>query len=365
MSNSPDSMQTARIPDSARGESAFTLVELLVATGVLALLVALLLNMVTQTSKTWKSTSGKIEQFRDPRAAFDSITRRISQATLNSYLDYNNASNPTAYVRHSELRYLSGPIGKILPSYGSNMSSMGVFFQAPYGFSTNTNNAPLQNVLNTWGYFIEYSADTNGRPGFLPLGTPPLRYRYRLMELMEPTESLSIYKYTSTNRLYNGIDWILNPLASTNRPVHMLAENVVALIILPKLSPADWPPNASHASTYNAGSLAPGYLYDSSTNLNASLAFPDNANLNTHNQLPPVVQVTMISVDDSSAIKFAGEYKNLTNAFFQYGWFARPESFESDLSNCEAFLSGKKISYRVFTTDVMIGGAKFSGSQTN
>lgn len=354
--------KTAR---SGRQESAFTLVELLVAAGILALLVALLLNMVTQTSKTWKSTSGKIEQFRDAREAFDSIIRKVSQATLNNYLDYNNPTNPTAYIRQSELRFLSGPVNRILPTFGSNMVSTAVFFQAPNGFSTNTNNSILQNTLNTWGYFIEYAADTNGRPGFLPLGRPAPRYRYRLMELMEPTESLSVYNYTSTNRNFTGVDWITDALASTNRPAHMVAENIIAMILLPKLARSDWPPNASHPNTYDAASLAPEYVYDSSTNMNIGMSYPDNAILNTHNQLPPVIQVTLISVDEASAVKFPAVYAQLTNTFMDNKWFFRADSFDSDLSNCQAFLSGKKINYRVFTTDVMIRGSKWSGSQTN
>jgi uncharacterized protein (TIGR02599 family) len=348
-------------------ESAFTLVELLVATGILALLVALLLNMVTQTSKTWKSTSGKIEQFRDARDAFDAMTRRISQATLNSYLDYDNPTNPTSYIRQSELRFISGPVANILPgaAFASNIPSMAVFFQAPAGFTTNSTNSVLQNALNTWGYFIEYASDTSSRPSFLTVSRPAPRSRYRLMELMEPTESLSVYNYTSINRNYTGVDWITNSMASSNRPAHVLAENVLALILLPKIAPADWPPSANHATAYDASSLAPNYTYNSSSNQNSSQPSPDNAYLNTHNQLPPVIQVTLIAVDEASAIRFSSLYSSFSNTVANSNWFTAASSFSADLSNCQSFLASKKFNFRVFTTDVMIRGAKWSGSQTN
>ena len=167
----------------ASSRDAFTLVELLVAAAILAMLIVLLMNMVNQVSKTWKTTSGKIEQFRSAREAFDSITRRIGQATLNTYLDYDNPLNPRSYIRQSELRFLSGPASTILGAGASNMVGMAVFFQAPNGFATNTGNAILQNALNTWGYFISYDGDAADRPGFVTSGVP-VRYRYRLMELM-------------------------------------------------------------------------------------------------------------------------------------------------------------------------------------
>jgi uncharacterized protein (TIGR02599 family) len=351
-------------PVSRGTDSGFTLVELLVAAGILSLLVALLLNMVTQTSKTWKATSGKIEQFREARDAFDSVTRRVSQATLNSYLDYDNPTNPTSYVRKSELRFLSGPSTNILGALATNITSMAIFFQAPNGFSTNSSNSILQNALNTWGYFIEYAADTNSRPGFLPTGTPAPRYRYRLMELMEPTESLSIYNYTSglTNSNYTGIDWIANSLGTTsNRPAHVVAENVIAMILLPKISPND------QTNGIGAHSLATNYVYDSSINMNSTVSSPSNANaiLNTHNQLPPVVQVTLIAVDEASAIRFPNIYSNIPLTFSSSNWFSNAAAFQADLSNCQIFLSKSQINFRVFTTDVMLKGAKWSSSQTN
>jgi uncharacterized protein (TIGR02599 family) len=358
----PETLKTKGIVRKA--QDGFTVAELLVASAILALLVVLLLSMVTQTSKTWKATSGKIEEFRDARDAFDTITRRMGQATLNTYLDYDNPANPKAYMRQSELRFLSGTTTNILGNILTTTNpTMGVFFQAPNGFSTNSTNSILQNALNTWGYFIEYGSDSNSRPGFLPLGAPAPRYRYRLMELMEPTENLSVYNYTSGNRNYTNIDWISNSMANpTNRPAHVLSENVIALIVLPKLSPTDV---ANMGSNYSVSSLAPNFIYDSSQNLNTN---PIDANLNTHNQLPPVIQVTMVAVDETSAVRFANTYSNLMSANSPQGYanlFQSASNLSTDLTNLGSILAAKQINYRIFTTDVMIKGAKWSGSQTN
>lgn len=91
---------------------AFTLIELLVAMSVLAIIMLVLTAMISQTAKTWKYTSSKIEQFREARDAFESMARLISQATLNTYWDYDNPPStnkaPTQYLRSSELRFMSG-----------------------------------------------------------------------------------------------------------------------------------------------------------------------------------------------------------------------------------------------------------------
>lgn len=345
---------------------AFTLIELVVSMGILSIMVVFLLLMVSQTQQTWKTTTGKIEQFRAARDAFDTMTRRISQATLNTYLDYNNVTNPTAYIRQSELRFLSGPMDLILPSLTviPNTPSMGIFFQAPTGFATNTNNAPLQNILNTWGYYIEYGSDTNARPTYLSGGRPVPRTRYRLMEFMEPSENLSVYSYTASNRNYQGVEWITNSLAlpETNRPSHVLAENVIAMILLPKHGPSD----LDNWGLSNS-SLAPDYIYSSATNRNSSVGGTNAGRLNTRNQLPPVIQVTLVAVDETSAIRFPTALANLTNVSAQGGYadlFTNAASYDADLMTLQRILTTNKINFRVFTTEVMVKGAKWSSAQT-
>lgn len=70
-----------------RARAGFSILEVLAASAVLALLLVAMISMTDQVQKTYRSTVGKAEQFREARVAFESITRRLSQATLNTYWD--------------------------------------------------------------------------------------------------------------------------------------------------------------------------------------------------------------------------------------------------------------------------------------
>ena len=61
--------------------AAFTLVELMVSVTVLSLIMVVLMSMTNQITQTWRSTTGKIEQFQEARDGFESMTRKLSQAT--------------------------------------------------------------------------------------------------------------------------------------------------------------------------------------------------------------------------------------------------------------------------------------------
>jgi len=102
---------------------------LLVSTTVIALLMVVLLSMTNQTAKTWRYTTEKVEKFQSARDGFEAMTRRISQATLNTYWDYVDVNGKvrtqwlegyphdntalskfiaSSYGRMSELRFVSG-----------------------------------------------------------------------------------------------------------------------------------------------------------------------------------------------------------------------------------------------------------------
>ncbi|MEJ0000490.1 MAG: hypothetical protein WDO13_15830 [Verrucomicrobiota bacterium] len=81
--------------------------------------------MIQQTSSLWKNTSEKLEGFRNARNVFDAMTRTISQATLNTYLDYQDANHnwvgtsgqPAAfYARRSDLHFICGQGSTLLGS---------------------------------------------------------------------------------------------------------------------------------------------------------------------------------------------------------------------------------------------------------
>ena len=87
-----------------RKHSGFTLVEVLVSAGIVVVLMVVLLGMTDQTQRLVRSTSAKVEQFQEARVAFEAMTRRLAQATLNTYWDYDNPTKPTKYIRSAELR---------------------------------------------------------------------------------------------------------------------------------------------------------------------------------------------------------------------------------------------------------------------
>jgi uncharacterized protein (TIGR02599 family) len=337
------------------GSAAFSLVEMLVSVAILSLLVVVLTTITEQTGTAWRQTSGKIEQFRSARDAFDSITRRLSQATLNTYWDYDNAANPTRYVRQSELRFLSGPMDAIAgtPPGGKAWPTHGMFFQAPVGFSVPpASGAPnptgLENLLNTWGYFVEFGDDNASRP---PFPTLPARYRYRLYEFMEPANDLKLYNLTSGNFAYNGKDWFLPSLKANSRPVHALADNVIALVIVPKLSAQE---------DQTATRLAPDLLYDSTKTKTA-------ADINPKNQLPPVVQVTMVAIDENSAARLANG-SSIPDLGLGTKFVTSPTAaakVEDDLKNLQDYLVSRKINFRVFTESVILRTARWSTEQSD
>jgi len=231
----------------------FTLVELLVATALLVGLMVLLLQVTDQTNRIWRSTSGKVQQFREAREGFETLTRKLSQATLNPYYEYfdasgnpRNATNsasftPVRYGRNSELRYLSGPaaaLGVSSPLAGTPVTHS-VFFQAPTGDVNDTSLRPLRNLLTTQGFHVELVSDAATKPPFVAA----TRSRFRLMHLVEPSENLVLYTRTSGNAGLltsgpGGRDWFQVPLASSAN-VHLLADNIVALVVLPRLSRND------------------------------------------------------------------------------------------------------------------------------
>jgi uncharacterized protein (TIGR02599 family) len=324
-------------------------------------LMLILVSITSATQRMWSYTTGKVEQFREAREAFESVTRRISQATLNTYWDYHypttSSTVPDSYIRQSELRFISGP--GLAGSASSTPPRPGhsIFFQAPLGFVSNPASYPgLNNLLNTWGYYVEFANDSAFQPPFYALLNKPQRYRFRLMEMMEPSDSLTLYAFTSgTNAngakctTYNGTDWFTTPLGNTS-PKRAIAENVIALVILPKLTPGD-----EAAGGYTDTSLAPAYTYDS-TSTNA------DPNLNPHNQLPPVVQVTMVAVDEASYNRFqsGSSMPNLDSNLF-----SNASNYSADLQTLQTNLQNSKLNYHVFTTNVSIKGAKWSRAQTN
>jgi len=369
-------------PKRLHRDSGFTLVELLVATVILVLILTMTIQITNYTGNLWQRTRGRIDAFQEARAAFESMTRKISQAMLNTYWGYNNPNNPTSYVRQSELRFISGPAAGVTGLLQTTSTTThAIFFQAPLGYSNTTSNATLPNLLNVCGYYVRFSNDQKDRPTFLSGNTViPYHYRFRLKEMSVAAENVGVYYPSNTATDYPP-DWIANPLQGfdqagntlSNSPERTLAENVIALMILPQRSPNDPAPPAGPAE------LAPNYIYDTQASLNPN-SVSAQLQTTTSNQLPPVVQVTMVAIDEASAARLQVA-NNTTMPTFkdsaylpgglsslfqtastpagitaqQYG-----DQFRTDLGTLEKALVHLHITYKVYSTNVSILQAKWS-----
>ncbi len=314
---------------AARGK-AFTILELLVATAVLSLIMVVMLSLITQTSSVWRSSSARIEAFQSARRGFETLTRSLEQATLNTYWDYDNPNDPKAYRRKSELHFLVADAGTDgLP--GTPGTGQAIFFQAPANRTTSTNYDGLTGLINACGFFVQYGSDSTWLPAHV--GTGQARERFRLMQWMQATESLAVYENATSHA------WV-SPAAADVVPV---ADNVIALIIWPK-------EEGSPASP-----VLNSYSYDS--RLNATNA-PQPA---TANQLPPLVKVALVAIDETSAARLGSDLQTTITACTA-GLFTDPpaEHFSTDLQKLEENLAKNSITYRSFVTSVPLREAKWS-----
>ena len=358
----------------------FTLVEVLLSTAIIAVLILILVSITGQTSATWRYTTAKIEQFRESRDAFETITTKVSQATLNTYWDYDNMTLPKRYERRSELRFISGPASSLLGNGPANTTRVThcVFFHAPLGYADTGTYKGLEGLLNVWGYYLELNSDKTTRPAFVNSmpSPPPERFRFRLMEFMQPSDQLLTYSYTSGSGAggvaaaisYQGKDWFKTPVnnsASTlSRPV---AENIIALIITPRLSKRDEQQFNNSSPDYSP--LSPDYSYDSSLTQNAGQSSTD-PRTNPKNQLPPVVQITMVAIDETSAARLnlnsaSGDIFSLSSKFSDTTKYTGDLKFQTGGASLENTLISMKVNYRIFTSNVPIRAAKWSRDQTN
>jgi len=333
--------QTENVASKERSRG-FTLVELLVSMTIFVVLMGLLFSVFDKGQKIWLSSRGQIGAFREARIAFESLTSTLSQASLNPYWDYDNPDNPKFYVRKSELRFTSGP-GLLS---GEKATTHSVFFQAPLGISSDPSYQGMESIFNSCGYYLEHGDNTSTRPTFLNGKVQPVT-RFRLMQWVEPGGKWALFKNTSGNPGYAGQDWFKTPIENQT-DTHVLAENVIALVILPKESDVKDPTGTN---------LAPAFSYDS-TPTNWPPSLPQKK---TENQLPPIVQITMVTLDETSADRL--EILSSGNPVQYLGLsslFTTAANLEEDLETLKSSLVKDNLRYHVFQSAIKIRGAKWT-----
>ena len=159
----------ARMPEGRRS-GGFTLIEIMVSMTILTLIILVIASAMDQSRKVWSSSRSRVEAFRETRAAFEAMARRLSEASVNAYWGYDDPTSPTIYVRHSDLHFVAGKSTELM-TRGTNCGHC-VFFQGPFGYAGTEAGAlgggaeldHMESLLNGWGYFVSYDSDLPERP---------------------------------------------------------------------------------------------------------------------------------------------------------------------------------------------------------
>lgn len=355
-------MNTAKSLAPARSRHpAFTLVELLLAITILTIILMALASITGQTTRAWSQARSQLQQFREAELAFEQMTRRITDAALNTYHDYefpngNKQKTPTRYVRQSEMHFVTGPAASSIASIPSILGSSAapghaIFFQGPFGEHDDSTLTGLNTLLNAWGYFVEFGDDNAERPTFL-ISSPgaTFRHRFRLKEFRQPTETLSLYQtslsdLTVTAQLYN---WF-SPAANAGQSVHTLAENIIALIIRP-LDPGD--------PSLDPIAIAPYYYYDSRAyQRNAGGDFEQKR---SRHQLPPMLEITLVVLDEASGARLQQQNGATRPDLGMDNLFLDSAKYAGDLADLEETLTAQNLQFRTLKKTIRLRNARWS-----
>jgi uncharacterized protein (TIGR02599 family) len=382
-------------------QAAFTLAEMLVATAVLLILLIVLLQAISGMTTIWHTTSGSVSGYEAARSAFTTLNRVLSRATLQTYVDYidNPTTNnnpfgnfrsslsttsseyqnfmPSQFARASELHFLTGPASTLLTGATATTNpGDAAFFQAPLGVYSTSADKYLRRSLNDVGFYIQYGKlDTSIFPAWFTSSFVGDQYGFRLIQYVEPTESVSVYSDTSTGT-YND-NWLPTPVptltaANVANGSTVLAENVLLLIIRPRLEPQDEQTAAPTLSeTYSTATvdsiISPNYNYDSRAWVSGYPSFGSGVKSKPHarlmrNQLPPIVDVIMVCADPNTLVHLHLSATPPTALLPTASMFTKSDDtdLDADLTAYGAQLTAQHVRYRVFRSSVEIQSAAWA-----
>jgi len=320
----------------------FTLLEVLATLVVILLIFVALTQYLTSIQRAWAATAA--DPFADAASAFETVAQNLAVATLEPYLDYADAGGafrvaggaaftPDHLARRSDLAFVCGPsagAGGLLAGTGRTTATTSVFFNLPAGQTQLYAQDGLNHLLNAEGYLVEFGGDSNG-PSFF---SGPPRLRWRLKEVAQPSEALQVFASTAS------APWVAQLAGSAATPP-VLAENVIALVVLPERAASD-----------SGAPIAPAYAYDSR----------DATNPLTFAQLPPRVRLVLAAIDETAAQQFAAMDGTTAPAFVPPGLFQDATKIDADVTSLDAALTAAKIEHRIFQRDVPLVGSAWSGT---
>ena len=189
------------------------------------------------------------------------------------------------------------------------------------------------------------------------------------MQFIMPTENLRVYDYSTTTGT-GANDWFVKSMNTTAlhaANVRIVADNIIGLFIWPK---------ATDSST---DTLTTNYCYDSRLGVASgasATAWPHPSTTPQPlqmNQMPPILRVAMIAIDEPSAKALQGgstavptQIQNLYTLTNPNAGgtkvFTNPQNLDLDLAyvQTQMALITPKINFRVFDTTIAVRNAKFS-----
>ncbi len=192
----------------------------------------------------------------------------------------------------------------------------------------------MERLLDALGYFVDFGDQTTLPASLLP-GLH--RWRWRLKEILQPSEALGIYATS------NSLAWV-QPLVQAGAATPVLAENVAALIILPDRAANDAGPV-----------LAPQFTYDSR----------DASNPLTRHQLPPRLRFALVAIDEASAAILAAQNGAQPPSLIPAGLFVSATQLDADLASLDALLTTRRIGHRIFQREIALPGAAWSNTPSS
>lgn len=324
----------------------FTLLELLTAGSVFLLILALTLVMISNLTRLTTESTSSLAAFQEARTAFETMNRLLSQAVLNTYLDYDNPATPQHYLRASELHFTLGPAADLTGLTATAGSA--IFCQAPLGLASAPALKSQPDLLNALGFYIRFSPSED-LPDFMS-AKKPATAAWRLWMLIQPAEDLSIYElYNGNPQKASDYSWFRSALAVPEYN-HVLANHIILVLIRAGY------PDAS-------GNWRESYLYNT-RGTSASSAFPQATEIH---QLPPTLHLTLVAIDQRTADRLLAHQGG--NAYDLMpgtpGLFTDAAHYREDLAALQTHLNerpidGIPINFRVFEASVKPTSAKWS-----
>jgi uncharacterized protein (TIGR02599 family) len=326
---------------SKRLDRGLTLLEVLIALALLLVVLAVLMQFMTNVDRGWKSAAA--DPFAEAQDAFETLSHNLALATLEPYQDYadstgafrtNSTFIPDHLTRRSDLAFVCGPssgTNGLLASSGRIATGSSIFFLAPQGYTQTYAHTGTARLLNAMGYFVEFGDDDSAPAFILPLTH---EWRWRLKQVQQPAESLQIFSTTTSSA------WI-QQMVPTGASPSILAENIITLIVLPE-----------RAANDSASALAPVFSYDSR----------DKNNALTLHQLPPRLRLVLVAMDDTSARRLATVNGSNAPALVPPNLFQQASLLDNDLASLDNSLTAQKIEHRILQREILLPGSTWSNA---